>query len=75
MQDGSDQRKQLGESSLHQEMMQGFIDWVAGLRSIKHIQRYSQPADQRKQATTRESVSRLHSIDERHWQDNGEERG
>ena len=75
MQDGSDQGKHLGESSLHQQMMQGFIDWVAGLRSIKHIPRYSQPADQRKEATTRDSVSRLHSIDEGHWQDNEEERG
>jgi len=28
-------REDAGESSLHQQMMQGFLDWVAGLRTLK----------------------------------------
>ena len=28
-------REDAGESSLHQQMMQGFLEWVAGLRTLK----------------------------------------
>ncbi len=87
MKNNNYQRKHLRGSSPHQEMKQGFDNWVRGLRSTPLTRSIEQaPEDsltplcgieqrgnQRMKLTTQESVSRQQSDDEARWQDDGGE--
>lgn len=89
MQNDNYQTKHRRGSSPHQEITQGYVDWVRGLPStpltgsIKQTREYSQRGDRKKELTVRESGPRQtggglaarQSDDEGHWQDDGGESG